>query len=54
MAKQELIELRDGSVYISRVSLETASEDPLTDREIVINDLHEQIKSLKKCKKCTK
>jgi hypothetical protein len=43
-----LIELTDGSVYLARLEPETTSEDPLTDKEKVILDLHRQLEALKK------
>jgi hypothetical protein len=46
--KTILIQLSNGQVYLARTKPETASEDPLTDREVVILDLHNQIEVLKK------
>lgn len=47
MAKGKLIELTNGTVYLARIELDTASENPLTDRELVIIDLDKQIQVLK-------
>ncbi|MGK0446547.1 MAG: hypothetical protein ACJA2M_000316 [Polaribacter sp.] len=42
------IELTDGSVYVARLEPDTASQDPLTNEEKVILDLHRQLEALKK------
>jgi len=47
MAKYNLIITRTGRVYANRGALEVLSENPLTDTEIVINELFEEIQLLK-------
>ena len=42
-----LIELRNGEIYYARGHPKSATEDPLTDSEMVILDLYEQIEELK-------
>ena len=44
MAIGILIKRLDGSVTLVRKQVETLSEDPLTDHEQIINELHEQLK----------
>ena len=44
MAIGILIKRLDGSVTLVRKQLETLSEDPLTDHEQIINELHEQLR----------
>jgi len=46
MAKQIVIERPNGTVTIVRSELETASEDPLTEHEQIINELHSKVKNL--------
>ena len=44
MAKYIAIKMEDGSVFLVRSELETASESPLTQHEIIINDLYKKLK----------
>lgn len=46
MAKHIVIERPNGTVTMVRSELETASEDPLTDNEQIINELFAKIKNL--------
>jgi uncharacterized protein with PIN domain len=46
MAKQIIIERPNGTLTIVRSELETASEDPLTEHEQIINEQHIKIKKL--------
>jgi len=48
MAKYIGIERPNGMITIVRSGLETASEDPLTEHEQIINELYSKVKNLNK------
>ena len=46
MAKHIVIERPNGTVTIVRSEIETASEEPLTEHEQIINELYSKVKNL--------
>lgn len=46
MAKHILIDRGNGFSTLVRSEIETASEDPLTDNEILINELYNKVKNI--------
>jgi len=49
MSKNILIQINENKVILVRSELETASEDQLTEHEIVINHLYKKLNSKLKC-----
>ena len=50
MAKYIVIIRANGTTTMVRSSLETASEDPLTEHEEIINELYVKVRELSKIK----